>query len=191
MKNIQVIFKQMKENIDISKLNDDGLCSHLINKKIPNISLPNQDGTYLKLNRSDTFRLVVYFYSLTGNPEKKLPENWNKIPGAKGCTLQNCSFRDNYEKIIEMNAIPIGVSTQSIEYIKEMTSRLMINYDVLSDLDLILIKALKLPTFSINKQVYLKKFTLIIHDNTIKKVFYPINSIEKHISEVIKWLKTN
>ena len=181
----------MKENIDISKLDDDGSCNHLINKKFPNISLPNQNGNYLKLNRSDTFRLVIYFYSLTGHPEKKLPENWNKIPGVNGCTLQNCSFRDNYEKIIEMNAIPIGVSTQSSEYIKEMTSRLMINYDVLSDLDLILTKSLKLPTFSINKQVYLKKFTLIIHNNTIKKVFYPINSIDKHISEVLKWLKTN
>ena len=150
----------MSENIDISKLDDNGSCSHLINKKFPNISLPNQDGNYLKLNRSDTFRLVVYFYSLTGHPEKKLPQNWNKLPGVKGCTMQNCSFRDNYEKIIEMNAIPIGVSTQPIDYIKEMTSRLMINYDVLSDLDLILTKSLKLPTFSINKQVYLKKFTL-------------------------------
>ena len=181
----------MKENIDISKLNDDGSCSHLINRKFPDISLPNQDGHYLKLNRSDTFRLVIYFYSLTGHPKKKLPENWNKIPGANGCTLQNCSFRDNYEKIIKMNAIPIGVSTQPIEYITEMTSRLMINYDVLSDIDLTLIKALKLPTFSINKQVYLKKFTLIVDNNTIKKVFYPINSIDKHISEVLKWLQTN
>ena len=181
----------MKENIDISKLNDDGSCSHLINRKFPDISLPNQDGHYLQLNRSDTFRLVIYFYSLTGHPKKKLPENWNKIPGANGCTLQNCSFRDNYEKIIKMNAIPIGVSTQPIEYIKEMTSRLMINYDVLSDIDLTLVKALKLPTFSINKQVYLKKFTLIVDNNTIKKVFYPINSIDKHISEVLKWLQTN
>ena len=55
----------MKENIDISKLNDDGSCSHLINRKFPDISLPNQYGNYLKLNRSDTFRLVIYFYSLT------------------------------------------------------------------------------------------------------------------------------
>ncbi len=61
----------MKENIDISKLNDDGSCSHLINRKFPDISLPNQDGHYLKLNRSDTFRLVIYFYSLTGHPKKK------------------------------------------------------------------------------------------------------------------------
>ena len=65
----------MKENIDISKLNDDGSCSHLINRKFPDISLPNQDGHYLKLNRSDTFRLVIYFYSLTGHPKK----NFQKI----------------------------------------------------------------------------------------------------------------
>ena len=28
------------------------------------------------------------FYSL--GHQKKLPEDWNQIPGAKGCTLENC-----------------------------------------------------------------------------------------------------
>ena len=76
-------------------------CKHLQGKLLPNISLPNQHGNLLQLNRSDTFRLVIYFYSLTGHPNKKLPEKWNSIPGAKGCTLENSYFRDNYEKFIE------------------------------------------------------------------------------------------
>ncbi len=45
---------------DLPKPVDDGACNHLMNKKIPNISLPNQDGNLLKLNRSDTFRLIIY-----------------------------------------------------------------------------------------------------------------------------------
>ena len=50
-----------------------------INRTLPSISLPNQDGNLLKLNRYDTFRIVIYFYSMTGNPDKKLPKNWHQI----------------------------------------------------------------------------------------------------------------
>ena len=37
---------------------------HLLNKLLPDISLPNQAGNLLTLARSDTFRQVIYFYSL-------------------------------------------------------------------------------------------------------------------------------
>ena len=55
---------------------DDGGCSHLFKKRIPDISLQNQDGIYLKLRRNDSFRIVFYCYPMTGNPKKTLPENW-------------------------------------------------------------------------------------------------------------------
>ena len=59
----------------------------LINKPLPSISLPNQEGNYLRLDRSDTFRMILYFFPMTGRPDMPLPQNWNKIPGANGCTL--------------------------------------------------------------------------------------------------------
>ena len=176
---------------DLPKLKDDGACDHLKNMKLPNISLPNQDGNLLKLKRLDTFRIVIFFYSLTGHPQKKLPKNWNTIPGAAGCTLETCSFRDNYENLIQLNSIPIGISTQSVDHINEMTTRLMINYDILSDINLIFSKNLNLPTFSINNQIFIKRLTIIVEKNIIKKVFYPIFLPNKHINEVLKWLKNN
>ena len=127
---------------------DDETFNHLLNKLLPPIALPNQNGITLSLNRYDTFRLIIYFFSMTGNPEKKLPENWNKIPGASGCTLENCKFRDNYENLIKLNSIPIGISTQKIDDLKEMTTRLNIQHDILSDLNLICSKNLLLPTFN-------------------------------------------
>ena len=166
-------------------------CDHLIGKLLPKISLSNQDGNLLKLNRSDTFRLVVYFFSLTGHPQKKLPHKWDQIPGAQGCTLENCLFRDNYEKFIELNCLPIGISTQPFNDIKEMTLRLGLQYDVLSDLELESVNQLKLPTFSVKDKVYIKRLTIIVEKNLIKKVFFPIFSIDKHVSEVLKWLKEN
>ena len=168
---------------------NDNTCAHLFNMSLPQISLPNQEGNLLKLYRSDTFRLVIYFYPMTGNPKKKLPNNWENIPGTSGCTLQNCFFRDNYENLIQLNALPIGISTQSIEEIKEMTLRLAIQFDILSDFNQELTNSLFLPTFEVEKKVYLKRLTIIVEKNIVKKVFYPINSVNKHIDEIIKWLK--
>ncbi len=180
--------KYTKDHL-VSSNND--ICNELKGKLLPIISLKNQNSNLLKLNRYDTFRLVIYFYSMTGHPKKKLPENWNNIPGARGCTLQNCSFRDNYENFIKLNSLPIGISTQSIEEIKEMTNRLCIKYDILSDLDLHCTNQLSLPTFSIKNKTFIKRLTLIVEKNIIKQVFYPIVSIDKHINEVMEWLKKN
>ena len=163
----------------------------LINTSLPLISLPNQWDNLLKLNRDDSFRLVIYFYSMTGDPNKKLPKGWNKIPETRGCTLENCNFRDNYEDLIKLNALPIGISVQTTYEIKEMSQRLGLQYDVLSDSNMLCNKKISLPTFSIDNKTYFKKITIIVEKNIIKKVFYPIFFIDKHIDDIIKWLKTN
>ena len=183
--------KYTKIHDDLNIIKDDGACDHLINQKIPEIALPNQRGNLLKLNRLDTFRLIIYCYPMTGNPKKPLPKKWNDIPGAKGCTSQACTFRDNYEKFINLNAIPIGISTQTIDEIYEMTNRLLIPYDVLSDSNLKLVKILKLPTFKINDKIFIKRLTLIVEKSLIKHIFYPIFPPNLHFQEVIKWLERN
>ena len=170
---------------------DDGKANHLLNTSLPNISLLNQQNNLLKLKRADTFRLVLYFYPMTGNPKKMLPRDWDQIPGATGCTSETCSFRDNYEELIKLNAIPLGITTQEIEDIKEMTNRLLIQYDVLSDSQNILLNALKIPHFENECKIYFKRLTLIVEKNVVKKVFYPIFPPNKHIDEVLEWLKEN
>jgi len=181
----------MNDNLNISFSENIGDINTLKDKDFPNVSLPNQDGNLLNLHRLDTFRMVLYFYPMTGRPDKPLPDNWNNIPGAKGCTVQTCSFRDNYDEIISLNAVPIGISTQSVDDNKEMTSRLKIPYDVLSDEKLELSNELNIPTFSVNSNIFLKRITLIVEKKIIKKIFYPVININKHIEEILKWLKEN
>ena len=181
----------MSDYSNTSNSENGGDMDTLKNKNFPNISLPNQDGNLLNLHRLDTFRMVLYFYPMTGRPDRPLPDNWNNIPGAKGCTIQTCSFRDKYDEIISLNAVPIGISSQSVDDNKEMTSRLKVPYDVLSDEKLELCTELNIPTFLVDSKVFLKRITLIVEKNIIKKVFYPINDISKHIEEVLKWLKQN
>ena len=175
----------------LTKPIDDGACDQLLNSIIPIISLPNQDDIFLKLNRSDTFRMVLFCYPMTGHPERPLPKNWNLIYDARGCTIQNCLFRDNYENLVLSNALPVGVSSQSTDDIKEMTMRLQIPYDVVSDQELLLTSALNLPIFSIGVSKFLKRVTIIVENSVIKKFFYPIFSPNNHVEDVIEWLKKN
>ena len=176
---------------NLPKPKQDGACDHLLNISIPNISLPTQDGNLLKLDRKDTFRLVIYCYPMTGHPDRPLPEGWNITPGARGCTQQTCSFRDHYDQLIIQNALPIGLSTQSVEDLKEMSLRLHVPYDVVSDQQLLFASALNLPTFSIGDKKFIKRLTLMVEKSIIKHVFYPIFPPDIHIKEVLDWLKKN
>ena len=72
-----------------------------------------------------------------------------------------------------------------------MTTRLGIPFDVLSDAKLELKNALNLPTFTIKNKIYLKRLTLIVEKKIVKKVFYPIYPVDKHIDNIIRWLKQN
>jgi len=180
---------ELPSNLPIPE--NDGSCDHLLHQKIPEISLLNQDGNFLRLNRNDTFRIVLYCYPMTGHPDKLLPPNWDSIPGARGCTPETCSFRNHYDDIIKLNAIPIGMSTQIPSDIKEMTKRLMIPYDVVSDCNLKFSNRMNLPTFKTNNIIFIKRLTLIIERSVIKKVFYPIFPPDLHINDVLHWLEKN
>ncbi len=98
---------------------DEAHVKNLKNKSFPNISLPNQEGNLLCLHRLDTFRMVLYFFPMTGRPDRPLPDNWNNIPGVKGCTIQTCLFRDNYDEIISLNAVAVVFLPNQLMIIKK------------------------------------------------------------------------
>ena len=72
-----------------------------------------------------------------------------------------------------------------------MTNRLFIPYDVLSDSDYSLMNALNIPNFTNENKIYFKRITLIVEKKIVKKVFYPIFPPNKHINEVLEWLRKN
>ena len=181
----------MSDNENNSNSEHESVEQFLKNKTIPSISLPNQEGNLLRLDRVDTFRIILFFFPMTGRPDKPLPNNWNNIPDAKGSTKQACLFRDNYDNIITLNAVPIGISSQTVDDNKEMTNRLKVPYDILSDENFELKTSLNLPVFSIENKDYFKHLILIIEKKIIKKVFYPIYLEDKHFEGVLKWLQEN
>ena len=170
---------------------DDGGARHLTGAKLPDLALTATNGPAINLAKLRG-RTVIYIYPRTGVPGVELPEGWNEIPGARGCTPQSCSFRDHYAELKQRGVAQLyGLSTQDKAYQSEAATRLHLPFPVLSDEKLQLTKALKLPTFTVEGMVLLKRMAWVIDDDTITKVFYPVFPPDKNAAEVLGWLQAS
>ena len=168
---------------------DDGAADHLLGLRVPSIELSSKANRRVNLAEvSLRQRTVVYCYPMTGAPGRDLPAGWDSIPGARGCTPQSCSFRDHYAELQALDTLVFGLSTQTTEYQQEMTRRLQLPFEVLSDAELAFVKALGLPTFEAESKILIKRLTLILSEAKIVKVFYPVFPPDKNAEEVITWL---
>jgi len=167
---------------------DDGACDHLKNRKLPSIRLSTTDDLEVDFSNLDN-RVVIYFYPMTGRPGTTLPNGWDEIPGARGCTPQSCSFRDHYLELRELQASVYGLSTQNTEYQKEAVSRLHLPFPLVSDSSLKFIQALNIPTLEVSGMTLSKRVTVIANHGVIEKVFYPVFPPNENADEVIKYLK--
>lgn len=174
---------------DIPAPQDDGATRHLTGVKLPAVSLAATDGSTVDL-AALRGRTVVYVYPRTGRPGVNLPDGWDAIPGARGCTPQSCSFRDHFAALRQLGVAQVfGLSTQDSDYQREAVDRLHLPFPVLSDADLALTRALNLPTFEVAGMTLLKRMVFVIDDGVMSKVFYPVFPPDKSAEEVIDWLR--
>ena len=91
----------------------------------PQVTLPATDGSAVRLDALGDGRTVLYVYPLTGCPGVDLPEGWDTIPGARGCTPEACGFSDNHDDVCEAGAGRVyGLSSQTGDYQRELVDRL-------------------------------------------------------------------
>jgi peroxiredoxin len=155
--------------------------------ELPSVPLPSTAGELVDLARLPSIS-VVYCYPRTGRPDEAVPHGWNEIPGARGCTPQSCAFRDHHRELTALRARVFGLSTQDTDYQREAVERLHLPFALLSDSELALTTALRLPTFAVNSMTLIKRLTLIISGGRIVTVFYPVFPPDKNAEEVIDWL---
>ena len=173
---------------DLPILVDDGACIHLLGQSLPSVFLSSTHGRRVDLSAIPGY-IVIYCYPMTGQPNVPLPDGWDGIPGARGCTPQSCAFRDHHQELDKLGAQVFGISTQNTKYQIEATERLHLPFELLSDRDLGFAKTLKLPTFDIGGQQFIKRVTLIARTGRIVKVFYPVFPPDGNADEVVVWLQ--
>jgi len=171
---------------------DDGAAKHLVGMMIPPIDLVATDDSSVMLSALSG-RTVIFGYPRTGEPGKiGLTDDWDMIPGARGCTPQTCAFRDLFADLKAAGAAHVfGLSTQDNTYQTEMASRLHLPFPVLSDEKLLLTSALKLPTMQVAGLTLIKRLALIVDDGRITHVFYPVFPPDRNAGDVLAWLKDN
>ena len=161
---------------DLPVPDDDGAADHLRGTALPPIALPATDGSSVTLASLDGLS-VVFAYPRTGRPgEESLggDDAWNAIPGARGCTPEACSFRDEKARFAARGARIFGLSTQDTDYQREAVERLHLPYPILSDVGLELTRALDLPTLVVEGVTLIRRITLIVRDGEITDVVYPV-----------------
>ena len=169
---------------------DDGRADHLLGMTMPNVKLKSTQGREVALDGLGSGRTVVYVYPMTGKPGVPLPDGWDEIPGARGCTPESCGFRDHFAELQAAGAQNVfGLSNQDTGYQAELAQRIDLPFELLSDDEGKLGSALRLPTFVVEGKALYKRLTLVVLDGQIEKVFYPVFPPDKHAQEVLDWLK--
>ena len=154
---------------DLPVPQDDGAADHLTGADLPDVVLPSSQGA---VNVRDVD--VLYVYPRTGVPGEPPIEGWDEIPGARGCTPQNCAFRDLHGELQALGATVHGLSAQPLSEQREFVTREHIPYPLLNDSGLDLRDDPGLPTFEAAGMTLYKRLTLIAREGRIEEVIYPV-----------------
>jgi peroxiredoxin len=174
---------------------DDGAADHLAGLEVPAVRLfstaaesPRETGGTANLAELAQGLLVAYVYPRTGVPGQPLPAGWDDIPGARGCTPQSCAYRDALAEFAALGAAVTGISAQTPAEQREFAEREHIPFPLLSDSDLSLAEALRLPTFEVEHMTLYRRLTFVAEEGRIVKAFYPVFPPDRNAAEVLGWL---
>ncbi|MGD0637803.1 MAG: thioredoxin-dependent thiol peroxidase [Nitrososphaerales archaeon] len=142
----------------------------------PDFTLPSSSGKDVSLRGLRGKKVVLYFY----------PRD-----DTSGCTKEACSFRDSMPSFQGLDAVVLGVSSDSMDSHQSFIKKYGLNFTLLSDQDL---KVHHLYDTWREKNMYGKKYmgtersTFVIGgDGKIKKIFRKV-SVDGHEKEVLKAL---
>ena len=169
---------------------DDGRATHLEGLTLPPLVLQSTDGTPVQLDRLCAGRWVLFIYPTTGDPDAAMPQGWDEIPGARGCSQEACSFRDNLAALRTFGVTAVyALSSDALEFQSSLLERFHLSYPLVSDPRLELVRELKLPTFDSEGNNFYARLTMAINGSEIEHVFYPITNPATHADDVVEWYR--
>jgi thioredoxin-dependent peroxiredoxin len=148
-----------------------------VGDRAPGFELPSSTGKSVKLSSLRGKQVVLYFYPKDDTP---------------GCTAEACSFRDNLPKFNGLDAVILGVSSDSLQSHAKFIDKYSLNFTLLSDEGLV---AHGLYDTWREKNNYGRKYmgtersTFVIGgDGKIKKIFRKVR-VDGHEAEVLAALE--
>lgn len=145
-----------------------------IGDQAPDFNLKDQDGRERSLleflNKGK--KILLYFYPKDDTP---------------GCTTEACSFRDGLKDLDKLGLTVIGVSKDSVKSHKKFVEKYKLNFLILSDEELSMIKAYdaygKKKFMGREYDGVLRKSFLINEKGKIEKIYEKVDP-KIHLGEV-------
>ena len=144
--------------------------------KAPDFSLPDQNGSTVRLSDFQGKKVVLYFYSKDNTP---------------GCTRQACAFAASYEQFKTQNVIVIGISKDSVASHLKFPQKHDLPFILLSDPELQAIQAYGVWQ---EKKLYGKvsmgvvRTTYIINEQGIIEKVMPKVKPDTNAAEILAYL---
>lgn len=161
----------------------------LVGTRMPELDLPLHTGGQ-RDPVADTPYTVLYFFPGAYARQESYPPDWASIPGARGCTLESCTYRDQLAEFTAAGATVHGVSTQRPDEQRAFAEAERLRFELLSDAGLELTAALRLPTFRAAGVSRLKRLTLVVdRDRTVREALYPITDIEQSVRAALSTVR--
>ena len=139
-------------------------------------SLQDSEGKDVSLSDFSGKKVVVYFYPKDNTP---------------GCTREACSFRDNYDAILERGAVVLGISADSVKSHGNFKKKYDLPFILLSDPDKTVLK--RFGAWG-EKKMYGKSYegilrsTFILDENRKVLKVFPKVSPADHGTEILEYL---
>ncbi len=112
------------------------------------------------------------------------------VPGGAGCTLESCTYRDRLDEFAALGARVVGVSTQRPDEQAEFARRNRIQFPLVSDADLGLATALRLPTFRLHGTPRLKRLTLVVdRRRVVRGTLFPIRDVTGSVEDALSLVR--
>lgn len=132
--------------------------------KAPAFTANDQDGKKVSLSDFSGKTVILYFYPKDDTP---------------GCTAEACSFRDNYQSLLQKGFAVIGVSTDDEKSHTKFISKFQLPFTLISDTDHSIVESYGVWG---EKNMYGKKYmgtirkTFIIKDDIIQKIIDKVDT---------------
>ncbi|CAM5363305.1 winged helix-turn-helix transcriptional regulator [Streptomyces aurantiogriseus] len=150
----------------------------LVGSRVPELQLVDCQGEMRDPVGSGAPCTVLYCFPGAYARADAYPPGWSEIPGTPGCTLESRTFRDRYAEFVAAGAVVHGVSTQRPDEQAAFAQKEGLGFPLLSDAELALITALRLPTFRAAGATRLKRLTLVVdQERVVRDVQYPVTDV--------------
>lgn len=146
--------------------------------KAKDFELPDQNSTVHKLSDYKGKWIILYFYPKDDTP---------------GCTKEACNFRDSIDRFQKLGVQILGVSKDSVISHKKFVEKYRLNFPILSDEKLKVIKAYK--SWGIKRflgrefEGTLRNTYLIDPEGEVRKFYEKVNPLT-HSSDILSDLNS-